>query len=279
MREASAVLVLGVVVVERRRHHDLARHGRLGLLVAEHGHLDLAPGHAALDEHQPVVAERQVQRLGVLAGRLDARDAHRRARVGRLDEHRRAQPALDLGKGQRVAAVRPSRRRSRCWGGRRPRAAAWPPPCPCTPPTPARPARRRARPASAKTPGPRRPRRSGRGGRGTPRRSASGPALGAHGARARARLERHGVAGFRLALGVASGQRVGVGGHAPPAVAVDVERRHAVAVAQRGAHVAGGQDRDLVLGRLAAEHEADVEVWHGHAPAARGGRARQATEG
>ena len=70
---------------------DLARERRLGLRVADHRALDLAPVAMRLDDHARVVAKRQLDRVvELLLGRHDARDADARAQARRLDPDRHA---------------------------------------------------------------------------------------------------------------------------------------------------------------------------------------------
>src|SRR5499425_19044 len=86
--------VLRLVVVPLARVADLAGHGSLRMVVAEHGDLDLASLHGALDEDATVVSRGEGEGSGEILGRLHLADAHAGAQVRGLDK---------AGKPQRLA--------------------------------------------------------------------------------------------------------------------------------------------------------------------------------
>ena len=111
---ARAVEILGFVVVELARRHDLAGHRRDRVVVAEHGHLDLSRvRHGGLDHDLAIVVGRELEGLDQLLARPRLGDADARSEIGRLDEHRQAEPAPRVRRRRRPA--------------RRARAAAAPP--------------------------------------------------------------------------------------------------------------------------------------------------------
>ncbi len=89
--------VLVLVAVELLAGHDLARHRRFGVEVAEHRHLDLAADDGLLDHDGLVVLEGGGDRVAQSLDRMGLRHADRRAHVGRLDEGRQTEVGGELG--------------------------------------------------------------------------------------------------------------------------------------------------------------------------------------
>ena len=117
-RLRPAVEVLRLVVVELARRDDLAGHRRLGLVVAEHGALDLARlGTAASTTDLAVEREGRLDRRRQRVRRLRLRDADARSEIGRLHEHRqpeRRRAALPAARGRRVHSCVTHHRIRRC---------------------------------------------------------------------------------------------------------------------------------------------------------------------
>ena len=97
-RLRTLVEVLRLVVVELARGDDFARHRGLRLVVAEHAALDFPRvGHRGLDDDLAVERPSEIHRLAQTGRVFGLRNAHARPEIGRLDEHREAQPAFELG--------------------------------------------------------------------------------------------------------------------------------------------------------------------------------------
>ena len=107
VRHRPVVEVLGFVVVELARGHDLAGHRRLRVVVAEHRHLDLAGvGHGGLDDDLAVELRGEVDGGRQRLRRLRLGDAHARPEVRGLHEHRESE-ALRDARGDDVPLCRP----------------------------------------------------------------------------------------------------------------------------------------------------------------------------
>ena len=101
------VEILRFVVVELARRNDFAGHGRLGLVVAEHGHFDLARlGHAASMTilRSNSAAERSMAVLSSAAC-LAFGNAHARSEVRRLDEDRKSETVDDEAQDRALVAL------------------------------------------------------------------------------------------------------------------------------------------------------------------------------
>ena len=84
--------ILGLIIVELVDGSHLAGNRCFGMLIAQHGALDLPRIHAALHQNFGVVITGQMQRLGQLVPRADLADAHRRAQIRRLHEDGKTKP-------------------------------------------------------------------------------------------------------------------------------------------------------------------------------------------